>query len=608
MTDMIKFEPKEENRRNFIKVVGIGGGGSNAVNHMFSEGIQGVDFILCNTDYQALERSSVATKVHLGKRSLGAGNIPAEGRSAAMETIDELREILSDDTKMIFITAGMGGGTGTGAAPVVASVARELDILTVGIVTMPFSFEGKRRRQQALDGIAELRKYVDALLVISNDKLRTEYGNMKLSEAFKKADDVLKTAAKGIAEIITVPGYVNVDFKDVNTVMRSSGKAIMGSGYAEGEGRALAAAEMAVHSPLLDDSDIKGAKNILVYIASGSEEVSLDEVTEIVEYIQDETGRCSDVIWGNGEDLSIGTGISVTLIATGFDYDEYNMQESDSHVKIHDLYKSLTESKTNVEARATVTVEPEIKKPEDSEIKVISASEAKSTIEPEIKVVPAAEIKTAEPEIKVVPAAEIKTAEPEIKVVPAAEPVVEKKQEPTPAVVVNKPEEKKVVHLLDENKKEDEEDDLMERNSNDNQSNVNDTSVDRGTTTESTITHVTKHKNPFTADDDEEDFGIKSYVTDCADTETKTIVKPKVQTGQNNVMSQQERLRRDRLASLTMNYKSMSNIEQFENQPAYMRRGINISMDSQEQELSNLSFNKNSGISENNTFLHDNVD
>ena len=336
--------------------------------------------------------------------------------------------------------------------------------------------------------------------------------------------------------------------------------------------------------------------------------MSLDEVTEIVEYIQDETGRFSDVIWGNGEDLSIGTGISVTLIATGFDYDEYNMQESDSHVKIHDLYKSLTESKTNVETRATVTVEPEIKKPEDSEIKVISASEAKSTIEPEIKVVPAAEIKTAEPEIKVVHAAEIKTAEPEIKVVPAAEPVVEKKQEPTPAVVVNKPEEKKVVHLLDENKKEDEEDDLMERNSNDNQSNVNDTSVDRGTTTESTITHVTKHKNPFTADDDEEDFGIKSYVTDCADTETKTIVKPKVQTGQNNVMSQQERLRRDRLASLTMNYKSMSNIEQFENQPAYMRRGINISMDSQEQELSNLSFNKNSGISENNTFLHDNVD
>lgn len=598
MTDMIKFEPKEENRRNFIKVVGIGGGGSNAVNHMFSEGIQGVDFILCNTDYQALERSSVATKVHLGKRSLGAGNIPEEGRSAAMETIDELREILSDDTKMIFITAGMGGGTGTGAAPVVASVARELDILTVGIVTMPFSFEGKRRRQQALNGIAELRKYVDALLVISNDKLRDEYGNMKLSEAFKKADDVLKTAAKGIAEIITVPGYVNVDFKDVNTVMRSSGKAIMGSGYAEGDGRALAAAEMAVHSPLLDDSDIKGAKNILVYIASGSEEVSLDEVTEIVEYIQDETGRCSDVIWGNGEDFSIGAGISVTLIATGFDYDEYNMQESETQIKVHNLYKPLTESKTNAETCDVKTDEPEIKKPVEPEIMVVPVSEAKTTKEPEIKIVPVLEAETKETEIKVVP-----ITESEIH-------AVEEKPETTPSVANNTSEEKKVVHLLGDDKKEEDEEDedvLIERNSNDNQSNVSDTAADIDVTPETMIT-VIKHKNPFAADEDEEDFGIKSYVTDCADTETKTIVKPKVQTNQKNGISQQERLRRERLASLTMNYRSMSNIEKFENQPAYMRKGINIAMDSQDQELSNLSFNKNSGISENNTFLHDNVD
>ena len=612
MTDMIKFEPKEENRRNFIKVVGIGGGGSNAVNHMFSEGIQGVDFILCNTDYQALERSSVATKIHLGKRSLGAGNIPAEGRSAAMETIDELHEILSDDTKMIFITAGMGGGTGTGAAPVVASVARELDILTVGIVTMPFSFEGKRRYQQAREGIEELRKYVDALLVISNDKLRTEYGNMKLSEAFKKADDVLKTAAKGIAEIITVPGYVNVDFKDVNTVMRRSGKAIMGSGYAEGEGRALTAAEMAVHSPLLDDSDIKGAKNILVYIASGSEEVSLDEVTEIVEYIQEETGQCSDVIWGNGEDVSIGNGISVTLIATGFEYDEYSKQDSESQIKIHNLYKMVAEPKTNVENSEVKTVEPENKLAE-SEIKVIPASEAKTNIEPEIKVAPAPETKSVEPEIKVTPAPETKAVEPEIKVVSVPE-IKAVEPESTPTVVVDKSEDKKVVHLLGENEnakenyKEEDEDDLMERNSNDNQSSTSDFGGGSDVAPESTIIHVTKHKNPFAADDDEEDFGIKSYVTDCADTQTQTIVKHKVQTDQKNDMSQQERLRRERLASLTMNYRSMSNIEKYENQPAYMRKGVNISMDNQEQELSNLSFNKNGGISENNTFLHDNVD
>ena len=588
---MIKFEPRDDNRKNFIKVIGIGGGGSNAVNHMFSEGIQGVDFILCNTDYQALERSSVATKVHLGKRTLGAGNIPAEGRSAAMETIEELREILSQDTKMIFITAGMGGGTGTGAAPVVASVARELDILTVGIVTLPFSFEGKRRHQQALDGIAELRKYVDALLVISNDKLRTEYGNMKLSEAFKKADDVLKTAAKGIAEIITVPGYVNVDFKDVNTVMRSSGKAIMGSGYAEGEGRALAAAEMAVHSPLLDDSDIRGAKNILVYISSGTDEVALDEVTQIVEYIQEETGQCSDVIWGNGEDPIIGDGISVTLIATGFDYDEYYTQGPDAQIKnIHELYKTVTGPKNDeVQTPAVET--------NDSEIKVIPASEAKAAIETEIKIVPITETKT---EVEAAEEAEVKPAvEQEIH-------VVEIKQEKPQPSVVNKPEDRRVVHVLGDNDNDD--DDLLERNTNDSHPSTRDMDGDRDVTTESTITHVTKHKNPFPADDDEEDLGIKSYVTDCADTETKTIVKPKVQTGQKNVMSQQERLRRERLTSLTMNYRSMSNIEKFENQPAYMRRGINISMDDQEQELSNLSFNKNSGISENNSFLHDNVD
>ena len=240
--DLIVFDPMEE-MPNIIKVIGVGGGGSNAVTHMFTEGIEGVDFILCNTDHQALEKSPVAKKVHLGKRALGAGNVPAVGREAAMETTEELRELLSKDTKMLFITAGMGGGTGTGAAPVVASVARELNILTVGIVTLPFSFEGKRRQQQAIEGIAELRKHVDTLLVISNDKLRDEYGDMKLTQAFKKADDILKTAAKGIAEIITVTGYINVDFQDVNTVMRNSGKAIMGSGYAEGEDRAIKAVE-----------------------------------------------------------------------------------------------------------------------------------------------------------------------------------------------------------------------------------------------------------------------------------------------------------------------------------------------------------------------------
>ena len=313
------FKPLCEKPANYIKVIGVGGGGGNAVNHMLEEGIQGVDFVLCNTDYQALMRSTVPTKVHLGKRELGAGNDPAVGREAALSSEEEIDKILDEKTKMVFVTAGMGGGTGTGAAPVVARIAKDKGILTVGIVTIPFECEGRRRKQQAQAGIEELRKHVDTLIVISSDKLRDTYGNMKLTDAFKKADDVLATAAKGIAEIITVTGYVNVDFEDVKTVMRDSGKAIMGTGRAKGENRAEEAIKLAINSPLLNDSNIEGAKNILIYITSGSDEVSLDEVVEITEYAQSICGNSSDVIWGNGVDESLGEDISVTLIATGFD-------------------------------------------------------------------------------------------------------------------------------------------------------------------------------------------------------------------------------------------------------------------------------------------------
>ncbi len=321
MTDMLKFEhPK--NQSNIIKVIGVGGGGNNAVTHMAQEGIRGVDFVICNTDAQALDKSPVPNKIHLGKRNLGAGNVPSVGRDAALETVEEIRELLSSHTEMLFITAGMGGGTGTGAAPIVAEIAKELGILTVGIVTIPFSFEGKKRRQQALEGIEELRKNVDTLLIISNDKLREEYGNMRITEAFKKADDVLTMAARGIAEIITVTGYINVDFEDVKTVMKDSGKAIMGSSWAEGENRALKAIEDAMRSPLLNDSNISGAKNILLYITSGKEEVSLDEVHEITDFIQHTCGNTAEVIWGNGTDESLEANIGITVIATGFQTEE----------------------------------------------------------------------------------------------------------------------------------------------------------------------------------------------------------------------------------------------------------------------------------------------
>ena len=312
------FKPVQEKPANYIKVIGVGGGGGNAVNHMLEEGIEGVDFVLCNTDYQALLRSTVPTKVHLGKRELGAGNDPNVGREAALSSEEEIDKLMDEKTKMVFVTAGMGGGTGTGAAPVVARIAKDKGILTVGIVTIPFECEGRRRKQQAQSGIEELKKHVDTLIVISSDKLRDEYGNMKLTEAFKKADDVLTTAAKGIAEIITVTGYVNVDFEDVKTVMQDSGKAIMGTGRARGENRAEEAIKLAINSPLLNDNNIEGAKNILLYITSGTDEVSLDEVVEITEYAQSICGNNSDVIWGNGVDESLGEDISVTLIATGF--------------------------------------------------------------------------------------------------------------------------------------------------------------------------------------------------------------------------------------------------------------------------------------------------
>jgi cell division protein FtsZ len=317
MPEMLKFEmPK--NQSSIIKVIGVGGGGSNAVTHMFRQGIRGVDFVICNTDCQALETSPVPLKVQLGKTGLGAGSIPEVARNAATENIENLRKILESNTKMVFITAGMGGGTGTGAAPVIASLAKELGILTVGIVTLPFSFEGRKRTLQAMTGVEELKKSVDTLLIICNDKLRELEGDLKLSEAFNKADNILTVAAKGIAEIITVTGYINVDFEDVKTVMKESGKAIMGSGMAGGENRALEAVQMALTSPLLDDSNIRGASNILLYISSGKEEITLDEVMEITDYIQHEAGSSADIIWGNGTDENLDDKISITLIATGF--------------------------------------------------------------------------------------------------------------------------------------------------------------------------------------------------------------------------------------------------------------------------------------------------
>lgn len=307
---------------SIIKVIGVGGGGSNAVNHMYRQGINGVDFVVCNTDKQALDMSPVPLKIQLGKtltQGLGAGMLPEVGRNAAMESMNEIKEILSKNTKMLFITAGMGKGTGTGAAPVIAQIAKEMGILTVGIVTIPFSFEGPKKRQQAELGIEELKKSVDSLLIICNERLREMYGNLTVVNAFAHADDVLADAAKSIAEIISHRYHVNVDFNDVQTVMKESGVSIMGTASASGEGRAINAVEMALNSPLLNDNDITGARYVLMNVTSGStQEVTMDELGEITDYIQIAAGNEAEIVTGYGVDPELADKINVTIIATGF--------------------------------------------------------------------------------------------------------------------------------------------------------------------------------------------------------------------------------------------------------------------------------------------------
>ena len=545
------FTPLYEKPANYIKVIGVGGGGGNAVNHMLEEGIQGVDFVLCNTDYQALMRSTVPTKIHLGKRQLGAGNDPAVGREAALSSEEEIDKILDENTQMAFVTAGMGGGTGTGAAPVVARIAKEKGILTVGIVTIPFECEGRRRKQQAQAGIEELKKHVDTLIVISSDKLRDTYGNMKLTDAFKKADDVLATAAKGIAEIITVTGYVNVDFEDVKTVMRDSGKAIMGTGRAKGENRAEEAIKLAINSPLLNDSNIDGAKNILIYITSGSDEVSLDEVVEITEYAQTVCGNGSDVIWGNGVDESLGEDISVTLIATGFDNKRTN---NSSHAT------PATSKPENIQQPIAVC-QPEV-----------SNDNAKRTVH-------RLDEEAAKPEPKdETPLVEISLT--------ASDPDEDEDDAPHA-----------VVHSLNESTETKPSDGPVFKQE------------------QATSTPVVKvFENPFASNNSDDDsFEISNFAhinttespasqPAIAEKETLVMEEPKAKP-----YDPKEELKRNRLRALSLNFKTQKGLEELEREPAYMRRNRDYNELETEEEVSEYSAS-NQGISTENSFLHRKVD
>ena len=569
------FKPVGVEKPNYIKVIGVGGGGGNAVNHMMEEGIQGVDFVLCNTDYQALLKSQVKTTVHLGKRELGAGNDPNIGREAAEMSRNEIEALLDDETKMLFVTAGMGGGTGTGAAPVVAKLAKDKGILTVGIVTMPMEREGRRRKLQALAGIEELKKCVDTLILISTDKLRDQYGNMKLSEAFKKADDVLATAARGIAEIITVPGYVNVDFEDVKTVMKDSGKAIMGAGVADGENRAEKAIKDAIHSPLLNDSNIEGAKNILLYITSGTNEVSLDEVDEILEIAQNACGNNSDVIWGNGTDESLGESLSVTLIATGFNHDAkpyaaiLNEKKTDTpHTpkKVYGLdgtIKGEEPKKQQNQTMETATlivetaqpIQPEVKAPEikreERTVHSLFAAETPKVVEPSVP-----EPKVDEP-IK-------KTVEDDIpSFEPIHEPISTTPVQETPSTV-HYEEEHPIVKVFD---------------------------------------------NPFRKEsNDDEGFEITSRIITQEEVKAKAEQQVALlEAKKAKELDPKEQLKKQRLRALSMNFRTTRGLEELENQPAYLRRNVEISHADADEGLSQYSTSKN-GISGENSYLHKNVD
>lgn len=402
-----------KNQSNVIKVIGVGGGGSNAINHMFQQGIKGVDFYICNTDAQALQNSGVPNKIQLGvnlTEGLGAGANPDIGEQSAVESFDDISTMLDTNTKMVFITAGMGGGTGTGAAPIIAKMAKDLDILTVGIVTMPFAFEGKMRIEQSQKGIEKLRDVVDSLIVINNNKLREVYGNLGFKAGFSKADEVLSTAARGIAEVITHHYTQNIDLRDAKTVLSNSGTAIMGSALASGQNRAQDAIRKALDSPLLNDNKITGAKNVLLLIVSGSHEITIDEIGEINDHIQTEAGHGANIIMGVGEDEALEESIAVTIIATGFNIEQ---QDEISNTETKKVVHSLSEEEDiSLKAKEPVIIEPVVELEVKKETPIVRhtldlESEEEPVKQPKKEVVKEDTVDVFSKDINLIPTSEI---------------------------------------------------------------------------------------------------------------------------------------------------------------------------------------------------------
>jgi cell division protein FtsZ len=625
-----------KNQSNVIKVIGVGGGGSNAINHMFQQGIKGVDFVICNTDAQALQNSGVPNKIQLGvnlTEGLGAGANPDIGEQAAKESMEEIRRMLDTNTKMVFITAGMGGGTGTGAAPVIARIAKEMDILTVGIVTMPFQFEGKIRIAQAQKGIENLRDHVDSLVVINNNKLREVYGNLGFKAGFSKADEVLSTASRGIAEVITHHYTQNIDLRDAKTVLSNSGTAIMGSSTASGTNRATEAIMKALDSPLLNDNKITGAKNVLLLIVSGAQEITIDEIGEINDHIQNEAGHGANIIMGVGEDEELQESISVTIIATGFNVDQ---QDEISNTEVKKVIHSLEDDQ--MEQDLSKDRDPAIIRPdiilENKDEKIVHNLDIEEELEEQII-----------PEMDLIPTTELlrnmnvvydevlaNTLEDDFvinEVTPKVEEPEEEVQEEQIMLTFDLPLSKK--SLTDEKKADtqekkvmfslDDSEEVKEMPVNDyielitvteaNEEGEKRYALDDYITLESSMNEKKKQEDVLVKT--EEEIVFEKKVVEKKETETEAEELDPMNSPISEILKERANERRKKMKEF--NYKfNNSKIDDIEKVPAYKRQGVNLeqAQHSSETNTSRLSIgtddNDDIQLRSNNSFLHDNVD
>jgi len=613
-----------KNRSNVMKVMGIGGGGSNAVNYMYKQGIKGVDFVVCNTDSQALEESPVPNKIQLGANlteGLGAGANPEIGKLAALESYEELKNLLETQTKMLFITAGMGGGTGTGAAPIIAEMAKEFDILTVGIVTIPFSFEGKNRESQAVKGLEKLKRSVDSLIIINNNKLREVYGNLGFKEGFSKADEVLATAAKGVAQVITHHYTQNIDLKDAKTVLSNSGTAIMGSSTASGSNRANEAVIQALDSPLLNDNKIEGSKNVLLLIVSGAEEITIDEIGEINEYIQNETGNSANIIMGVGEDLDLGNKISVTVIATGFGDEKQNSlvssetkkviysldQDHPFEQKILDEETTLSEEKDEIKKNHEILAKDSNQKKIDSEINEIlrNIDISYEVLDPGLDIIDTDDTNTSDIELSDIELNDIEY------VTPDEEQYFEINEETS---------EISFGLFSNDNFEHDKSEDLSlnaNPNNEDHEAIETDLSSDSFNNSESNIEYIKLDLNQDIENELEiiENDNVDDKFTDSANIdidrieENHNIFEQPITSDDNN----ENVIRKQNLKKYNYTFKNnSSSIEDLEKIPAYKRMGIEIdnSKPNGEDIYSKTVLNEENKLEfpDVNTYLHDNVD